>query len=59
MYGDTIYGTSEEVARACSMDPKCKAYQYELSPEFGGYGTLCSTRKNDGEFNRFQTCTKP
>ena len=43
-YGSTIYGTSDDVAEACSQDyPNCRAYWYSKKE---GRGHMCSTANN-------------
>ena len=37
-YGNAIYGTNNSVARACEIDPKCKAFRYSKNH---GFGYLC------------------
>ena len=38
-YGNSIHGTNDSVARACEMDPKCKAFRYSSRH---GFGYLCN-----------------
>ena len=44
LYESAIYGSTDDVAEACSQDyPKCKSYTYTKK---GGYGRLCRTENN-------------
>ena len=55
-YGRAIFGTSEDVARICSIDhPFCKAYQYSAS---NGYGHLCPSVSMGGTLDDYKNCKK-
>ena len=55
-YGNAYYGTSEDVAKACSNDhPNCTAYQYSASK---GYGHLCTSVANGGSSGDYINCIK-
>ena len=38
MFGSSIRGNKDSVARACAMDPRCKAFRYSSQD---GFGFLC------------------
>ena len=55
-YGNSVEGTSEDVADACSKDhPRCKAYQYTAE---SNYGHLCSSVSKAGTFADYKYCVK-
>ena len=47
-YGKSIHGSNDSVARACALDPMCKAFRYSTQH---GFGFLCNNliRKNEWE----------
>ena len=52
-YGKSIHGSNDSVARACALDPMCKAFRY--STQYG-FGFLCNNlvRKNGWELTGWQ-----
>ena len=55
-YGESIHGSTEDVAEACTKDhPRCKAYQYSAK---AGYGLLCLSAMNEGIDGDFKNCVK-
>ena len=53
-YGNSIHGTNDSVAKACEMDPKCKAFRYS---SHHGFGYLCdSFYREYGVYDDWELC---
>ena len=52
-YGSSIHGSNDSVARACALDPMCKAFRYSTQNQLG---FLCNdlVRKNGWELSNWQ-----
>lgn len=52
-YGSSIPGTNDSIARACEMDPKCKAFRYSSN---NGFGFLCSDLDRRKAYDDWEFC---
>ena len=52
-YGSSIHGTNDSVARACAMDPMCKAFRYSNQNQFG---FLCGKLDRKKKYDDWEYC---
>ena len=53
MYGKIIWGDDDSVAKACSVDPKCKGFSHSLK---NGFGFLCSSLDVKAQYDDWKLC---
>ena len=53
IYGKSIIGNNNSVARACAMDPNCKAFRYSSQ---NGFGFLCDNLDRKKGYDDWELC---